>query len=573
VENVVFLILRRMRAPLLALIITYAVAILGLALIPGQDAQGNPWHMSLFHAFYFVSFMSTTIGFGEIPYAFTDAQRLWVTFTIFATVVVWIYSIGTLLTLLQDKTFRRALTELRFARRVRHRREPFFLVCGYGETGSALVRALTERNQHAVAMDIQEDRVNLLKLENLREFVPALTADARRPEHLLEAGLKHPLCSGVVALTNVNETNLKIAIAAKLLHPEVKVICRADSKDVEDNMASFGTDHIIDPFDTFAVYLATALQAPCLTLMHEWLTGLGGETLKDPIYPPPTGLWILCGYGRFGKAVHRHLRDQGVELIVVEAESASTGAPVSGIVRGRGTEAETLEQAQIGRAVGLVAGTDDDANNLSIVMTARQLNRELFVVARENHLENHELFEAVGANIIMHPSSIIADRVRVLLGTPMLSQFEYYARYQDDGWACALVSRIAAVVDDRVPEVWEVCIDDEHAHALCAGARRGVAVTLGDLLRDPRDRDAKLPAIALILARKRESEMLPRDGTSVRLGDRFLFCGRASAPSRMSWTLQNAHALDYVLTGSSRPEGIVWRWLARRRKTWSARAD
>ena len=64
-NNIVFLIFRRMRAPLITLIVTYTLAVLGLSLIPGTDGAGNPWRMDLFHAFYFVSFMSTTIGFGE----------------------------------------------------------------------------------------------------------------------------------------------------------------------------------------------------------------------------------------------------------------------------------------------------------------------------------------------------------------------------------------------------------------------------------------------------------------------------------------------------------------------------
>ncbi|MBA1331250.1 potassium transporter TrkA, partial [Candidatus Endoriftia persephone str. Guaymas] len=102
--------------------------------------------------------------------------------------------------------------------------------------------------------DIRQERVNLLALENLRQYVPALCGDARLPLHLTEAGLDHPLCSGVVAITNSNEANLKIAITAKLLHPDITVICRADSHDIEANMASFGTDSIIDPFDTFAVH-------------------------------------------------------------------------------------------------------------------------------------------------------------------------------------------------------------------------------------------------------------------------------------------------------------------------------
>lgn len=567
-ENVIFLIIRRMRMPLLTLIATYTVAILGFVLIPGQDSDGNPWHMDFFHAFYVVSYTATTIGFGEIPYAFTESQRLWVTLSIYATVVGWFYSLGTLVALLQDKTFQRAATELRFARRVRRRHEPFFLVCGYGETGSVLVRALTDRNQHAVAVDIEEQRINLLKLENLREYVPALCADARRPEHLLEAGLRHPLCAGVVALTDVNETNLKVAIAAKLMHPNIKVICRADSHDVEANMASFGTDHIYDPFDIFALYLVTAIQAPCLTLMHEWLTGLRGERLKAPIYPPAEGLWILCGYGRFGKAIYNHLRSEGLELVVVEENPDRTGEPSCGCIVGRGTEAVTLEQAEIRRAVGLVAGTNHDSNNLSIVMTARALNSDLFVVARENHLDNEELFDAVEADIVMHPSSIVANRIRVLLATPLLTEFESYARYQDDAWACQLVSRIVALVHEHVPDVWEISVVEEHAHAVCEALSEGVGVTLGNLLQDPRDRERGLPAIPLMLLRRNKRELLPKEDLRLRRGDRLLLCGRHCAHSRMGWTLQNVHALGYILTGNSRPEGSVWRWwsdLAKRR--------
>ena len=154
--NVIYLLLRRMRLPLIVLISTYAISVIGLTLIPGIDDQGNPWRMSFFDAFYFVSFMSTTIGFGEIPHEFTDAQRLWVTLSLYAGVVAWIYALGTILSLVQDKTFQEAIAENRFARRIRSMREPFHLVCGYGETGSTLVKTLTLRGQHAVVSDIED---------------------------------------------------------------------------------------------------------------------------------------------------------------------------------------------------------------------------------------------------------------------------------------------------------------------------------------------------------------------------------------------------------------------------------
>lgn len=562
-DSIFFMVFRRMRTPLLVLVAAYAVAVFGMVLIAGEDADGTKRHMDFFHAFYFVSYMATTIGFGELPREFSDAQRIWVTFCVYATVTVWLYSIGSLIALLQDKTLRRAIEEHRFARRVRAIHERFYLICGYGQTGSGLVRALTDRGQRAVVLDNNPERIDLLKLENLREFVPAMRADVRQPDSLLMAGLRNPYCAGVLALTSVNEVNLKVALASKLLQPKAKVICRADSHDVEANMASFGTDHIYDPFDIFALYLATALQAPCLTLLSDWLGGIRGSALSEPIYPPPEGLWVICGFGRFGKALYKHLQDQDIELIVIEERPERTGEPAGALVKGRGTEAETLEQADIHRAVGLVAGTDNDANNLSIVMTALDLNPSLFTVVRENQIANEELFDAVGADILMHPSSIVANRIRTLLNAPLLTEFINYARYEDDAWACQLISRIVALVHERVPEVWEARIDSEDAYALLALRRQGAVPTLGDLLRDPRDRGRTLPVIALMRRRENGRTLLPDMDERLREGDRLLFCGPAAGHSAMLWTLQNSHALSYVLFGSSPPRGLVWRWLTR----------
>ena len=57
-----------MRIPFLVIIITYTIAIIGLILIQGVDADGNPYKMSIFDAFYFISYTATTIGFGETPF-------------------------------------------------------------------------------------------------------------------------------------------------------------------------------------------------------------------------------------------------------------------------------------------------------------------------------------------------------------------------------------------------------------------------------------------------------------------------------------------------------------------------
>lgn len=540
-----------MRRPLLTLVVTYAIAVLGLTLIPGQDADGNTWYMSFFHALYFVSFMATTIGFGEIPYEFSDAQRLWVTFAIYATVIVWIYAIGTLISLVQDSAFQQAVTESRFARRIKSLRESFYIICGYGETGSELVQALIDHNQHAVVIDIDPERISVLELQNLRDFVPSLCADARRPLHLVEAGLKHPKCAGIVAVTNVNESNLKIAITSKLLNSGLQVICRADSHDIEANMASFGTDKIIDPYDTFGTMLSTALQSPCLHLLYQWLTGMSEELLREPIYPPAKGKWIICGYGRFGKAIYRRLQQEGLEIVVVEMAPEYTGMPETTFVHGRGTEADTLSEAGIENAIGLVAGTDNDANNLSIIVTALELNSSLFTIARQNVKDNQELFDAVSCDMVMNPGNIIANKIRAQLAMPMLYDFLGLAYHQDDAWACELVSRISGAISNEVPDVWEMSICDEDAHAILSLQRQGHSVTLGDIQKNRFEPGKSLNVIALLYEGPEGKVLLPSDETRLDEGDRLLFCATKRMRLSMEWALQNQNVLEYILTGEN----------------------
>jgi len=118
------MVLRRMRAPLIVLICTFAIGVFGLTLVPGMTPEGEPWRMDVFDAFYFMSYTASTIGYGEIPYPFSTGQRLWVTFSIYLSVVAWAYAITAVFALIGDKGFKTALTTQRFVRVVRNIREP-----------------------------------------------------------------------------------------------------------------------------------------------------------------------------------------------------------------------------------------------------------------------------------------------------------------------------------------------------------------------------------------------------------------------------------------------------------------
>ena len=218
-----------------------------------------------------------------------------------------------------------------------------------------------------------------------------------------------------------------------------------------------------------------------------------------------------------------------------------------------------------------MAGTDNDANNLSILMTARTLNPQLFVVARQNHMDNHELFERAGAHVVMHPSTIVAHRIRVRLTLPLLSEFLTYARYYDNAWACELISRIAALAQESAPHVWQIEVNERQAPALLEAERRGLPVTLEALLRDPRDRGQTLPAIALLMEHQDQREILPEPSKRLRKGDQVLFCGREETRNLLDRTLQDLHQLRYLATGEDVAEAWFWRWAERLRKSRGVR--
>ena len=573
INPVISMILWRMRAPLILLIIIYAVTILGLILIPGVDDEGNPWHMSIFHAFYFVSFTATTIGFGEIPYALNDAQRLWVICTIYMTVIAWLYAIGKILTLIQDPIFKKSLSENRFKSQVSKIHEPFYLVCGLGETGYEVVKALT--NEHYRAIVIERDQNSLLdnNIHNLREFVPCLIADASVPRYLKLAGISKDHCKGVIAATASDRTNLKIAISSKLLHPEGKVICRSDIRSFEENMLSFDTDYVVNPFRTFADIFSMLLHSPSLHLIFDWITGAPDSQITGEPLNLRYGRWILCSYGRFGNALYQKFLEHDVEISILEPDEEVCEAfrkdnidQAQDIITGTGIDEKSLKKAGIHDAVGIIAGWDNDSNNLSIVMTARHMNPDIFVVARQNLRDNSELFIKAKADLVMQPREITARMIRTLFMNPLLIEYLNKAKSQDEQWINIVISRLSAVIGDSKPHIWTTDINTEQAPAITKALILGRSISLNDLTQDPLSRQHKLKCIALLIERLGDYQIMPDDSTKIKGGDRILFCGMREAMNSMHWTLHVMSSLNYVTSYENEPEAFIWRKLTQKFK-------
>ncbi|MDX8383958.1 MAG: NAD-binding protein [Ghiorsea sp.] len=544
-DTVILYVLRRMRLPLITLIVVFAVAILGLVLIPGVDADGNTRSMSFFEAFYFISFTATTIGFGELPFTFSSAQRFWVVLMIYPAVISWLYAFGTILTLMQDKTFQQALMESAYSRAVRRIKTPFYLVCGYGETGHILVRSLVKKRQQVVIIDMAQEAINELKIEDLSMFVPALGADASQAEHLVKAGITHPNCAAVIAVTDNNQVNLKIAISSKLLNPQVPLACRAETAPVKSNMASFGTDHIIDAFEIFADRLAMYISSQAHYTLHQLLTyGLSYDA--DSMPPPQQGLWIICGYGRLGKAIERQLQQQGIVVQIIEPNPELLAPPKSAII-GPATEADPLLQAGIKAAVGIVAATQDDADNLSIVMTARELNPSVFVAARQNVRANDALFSAAAIEMTMQGDKIVAHQALASLSVPLLEHYFRWIKHESTAHVESMTDQLINMLNHDELETWQVEISKKQAPAVLRCLDEGEVIQVNHLLVDAWRPSQAMSTLPLALLRKgsQKAEFTDLSNKKIQQGDQILFCGLYD--SALQSSLHQYDALKYLL--------------------------
>ncbi len=559
-STAIFLVLRRMRAPLIVLIVIFAVTVLGLTLIPGQDAQGRPWRMGFFDAFYVMSYTATTIGFGEIPYPFTYGQRMWVTVSIYLTVIGWAYAIGSLLALLQDRGFRRAVAAQHFTRKVSRLREPFLLIAGFGQTGELLGRSIDALGRRFVVLDVLDERIDGLELDSYYADVPGLAADARIPGNLNAAGLDHPSLEAVAALTDDEEVNLAVVMAAALLRPDVSVVARVTTRTLAERMQAFGSPSMVNPFDRFGDHLRLALKAPASYQLLTWLeSGPGGE-LPARGLPPRDGRWVVFGYGRLGQEVTRDLRAEGLDVTVVEPHPRAE--PDVDMVVGDGSDPWVMAQVDLDRAVGFVAGTDNDTTNLSLVAAARRANPSLFIVARQNRPASAPLFEAMEIDALLVPAEVVAHEVYAQLSTPLLWRFLREMPAQGDAWAAELTDRLTRMCGKKLQALWKVRLTPAEAPSLRAWLDSGDA-RLGQLLRNPENRDEPLHAVVLVVSRDGQVILAPDDDFVLAEGDELLLAGWAAARRALGTILFVDAVREYVVTGRRVPSSWIWRKLSR----------
>jgi voltage-gated potassium channel len=215
--------------------------------------------------------------------------------------------------------------------------------------------------------------------------------------------------------------------------------------------------------------------------------------------------FVICAFGRVGRAATRELVGNGAEVVVVEVQEALESLLIEADVPyliGDPSEESVLEEAGIRRARALLCAVDSDVVNVYITLSARALNPGLFIIARASRPESVEKLRRAGADRVVSPYAVSGVRMASQALQPAMLEF---------------VDMVSVAPDLRIEE-------------LVVGASSTLAA------QTVRDVCAPYDGVMVLAVRSPDGELLipPRAETVLNEGDLIIAVGPAAALSGMA---------------------------------------
>ncbi len=136
--------------------------------------------------------------------------------------------------------------------------------------------------------------------------------------------------------------------------------------------------------------------------------------------------YIICGCGRIGYLICRELKEEGVPFVIVDSnQEVLEKIEDDGFLylKGDATHDRTLLAAGIKRAKGIVCALPTDAENLYVILTARELNQDAFILSRSEEEESEHRLLRAGANRVMSPYTLGGMRMAMAILRPAMLDF------------------------------------------------------------------------------------------------------------------------------------------------------
>lgn len=262
---------------------------------------------------------------------------------------------------------------------------------------------------------------------------------------------------------------------------------------------------------TGVVLLAFAARSAASLLVGQQLSAEVQRRRRLRAMSQMTNHYIVCGYGRMGREAVHQLRRRGLPVVAIEQDTsaleplADTQVP---FIEGNATQDDDLRGAGVERAKCLVAAVGTDEDNLFIVLSARLLNPNLYIVARAGQEAAVDKLRRAGANRVLSPYVLGGRHLAAAAAEPGVVDFLEVVLHE-----AADAEIVAVTVPENSPTIGKPMLGS------------GVMEEGGAMILAVIEQDNRL-------------HTNPRPHTAVKPGDRLIAMGNGEQLSRLKQAVQ-----------------------------------
>jgi voltage-gated potassium channel len=209
--------------------------------------------------------------------------------------------------------------------------------------------------------------------------------------------------------------------------------------------------------------------------------------------------FIICGFGRIGHTVAQQLQEAGIPFVVIDCDQQVIEDAIDSgylALQGNSTDDETLCQAGVERARGIVCAINSDAENVFVTLCVRELNPNAFVASRASTESAAQRMERAGATLVVSPYTTAGENIADAILRPKLAEFLRTHRNSEFELSEITISEESVLAGQLVREVGE-----KHPTIVFVALRR----TDGQLAVRPGANETFLAGDTITVAGTRES--------------------------------------------------------------------
>lgn len=297
---------RRVRNAALLLVATFAIGIIGYKLVGGAE---HTW----LEAVYMATITLTTTGLRDvIPTNTPTAEMFTIGYLIFGATAA-VYTLSTITAFIVEgdltKGFRRRRMQATIDAMQGH-----YVICGIGQTGTAVLRELMQTQRMCVA--IEQNHQHIATAEGNYPTLPVLHGDCSDDETLSRAGVQR--AAGIVICTDDDKIGLVTTVLARQLNPQIRIVARATTERAASRLRQAGADGVVAPAQIGGMRLASELVRPTVVgFLDQMLRDTNRNLRIEEVEVGGRSALI-------GKAVSAlHLHDYGSGLLLLAMRHAS----------------------------------------------------------------------------------------------------------------------------------------------------------------------------------------------------------------------------------------------------------